>query len=68
MTMQTRYHKQYEVDISKSQNCGNKLKASKHLLIMVCMENGAITIFRRFGDKKLDVKAPMVDIKGNKQD
>jgi 3-hydroxy-3-methylglutaryl CoA synthase len=64
MTMQTRYHKQYEIDISRNENCGNKIKASTHLLVVTCMENGAISIFRRYKGTKLDTKKPLVEIMG----
>ena len=32
---------------------------------MVCMENGAITIFRKFGGNRVDTKDPLVQINGN---
>ena len=47
-----------------SENCGNKLKASSKLLVMVCMENGAISIFRRYGTNMLNTGDPLVQING----
>jgi hypothetical protein len=72
MVLQTSYHKQYEISTLQTGNCGNKLKAGTDILVMVCMENGAISIFRRYKSSgsssdqvRLDTKKPLVQIKGN---
>ena len=44
------------------ENCGDKLKATQALLIVVCTKNGAINIFQRRGDKLMLVNEQQTGI------
>ena len=46
-----------------NENCGDKLKATQKLLIVICTSNGAINIFQRKGDKVMLVNEAASGIK-----
>ena len=50
MSDQFKYHKQYELNIFSTINCGDGVKSSLKLLIVFCKRNGAITVLRRYQD------------------
>lgn len=61
---QSQYHTQYEVGVSNSRNCADRIKSSKKLLILICSKNAAITIFRRYRDGSINFDQPLMDKKG----
>jgi hypothetical protein len=64
LTSQSQYHSQYELEVSDSRNCGNKIKVSKSLVVLICTTNAAITIFRRYPDGSINTLQPLVKEKG----
>ena len=67
MRNQFYYHKQYEIDLSSNPlNCANKLHAGQKVIIIMCHQTGAISVFRRYSDDKLSVDSnnPLIEVKG----
>ena len=42
-----------------SDNCADRIRASEHLLVVICMKSGAINAFSRYNMKRV------IEIKGN---
>lgn len=65
MGIQLNYHKQYEINVWETQNCADKIKTGMKVLVIVCSENGAIQIFKRYNKLyQMNVNEPLVSKMG----
>ena len=63
--IQLNYHKQYEINVWETQNCADKIKTGMKVLVIVCSENGAIQIFKRYNKLyQMNVNEPLVSKMG----
>jgi hypothetical protein len=62
--IQRSYFDQYEIDIGKTKNCGDIMRGSQKLLVIVCSKNGAISIYRR-DQLVLHLQKPLVEVPGD---
>ena len=51
-------------------NCANKIHAGQRVIIIMCHQTGAISIFRRYSDSsfKIDSHNPLVEVMGEQSE